>query len=173
MRKFLPLTALLICLVLSANGFAQTNASLSGTVTDSSEAVLPGVTITATNNATGVVQTALTNDAGNYGFPGLMAGTYTVSAELSDFQTQTFTDVELQASGQRRLNFTLEVGSIATQVDVTFSAKDILLESSSSVGDVLNERVMEELPQVNRNALDMVKRVPTGGITFPDSIFFK
>ncbi|MEJ2245874.1 MAG: carboxypeptidase-like regulatory domain-containing protein, partial [Acidobacteriota bacterium] len=157
MRKALALTALLLCFTLSANVFSQTNASLSGTITDSSDAVLPGVTITVTNSKTGVVTTGLSNNAGAYSFPSLMAGVYTVTAELESFQKQIFTDVELQASGQRRLNFTLEVAAIATQVEVTTSAKEIVLESSSSVGDVLSEETMEELPQVNRNALDLVK----------------
>ncbi|MEJ2108477.1 MAG: TonB-dependent receptor [Acidobacteriota bacterium] len=170
MRKLLAAATLLLCVVLSANVLAQTSASLSGTVTDTSDSVLPGVTVTATNGATGVVTTIFTNDSGAYSFPSLMPGDYTVSAQLAEFQTQTFTDVELQAAGQRRLNFTLEVSAIATQVQVTTSAKEIVLESSSSVGDVLSERVVTELPQVNRNALDMVK-VMSGVILNDDTIF--
>jgi len=170
MRKALALTTLLLCFILSTNVFSQTNASLSGTVTDTLDAVLPGVTVTVTNSDTGVVTTALSNNAGTYSFPSLMAGTYTVTAELEDFQKQIFTDVELQASGQRRLNFTLEVAAIATQVEVTSSAKEIVLESSSSVGDVLSEETMEELPQVNRNALDLVKVM--SGVVLTDNTIF-
>lgn len=170
MRKILTAATLLLCLTLSADVFSQTSASLSGTVADSSEAVLPGVMITATNNATGVESTSFSNDTGAYSFPSLMAGTYTVSAELPEFQKQIFTDVVLQASGQRRLNFTLEVSEIATTVEVTFTAKDLVLESSSSVGDVLDEDAMEELPQVNRNALDLVKVM--SGVVLTDNTIF-
>lgn len=161
---------LVLCLTLSADVFSQTGASLSGTVADSSGAVLPGATITATNDATGVETTGFSNDSGAYSFPSLMAGTYTVSAELEEFQKQTFTDVVLQASGQRRLNFSLEVSEIATVVEVTFTAKDLVLESSSSVGDVLSERTIEELPQVNRNALDLVKVM--SGVVLTDNTIF-
>jgi protocatechuate 3,4-dioxygenase beta subunit len=82
---------ILFCVFLSCvfvtTGFGQiNNATLTGTVTDATGAVLPGVTITAANTATGVVTTSLTNEAGAYTIPSLIPGTYTVSAELPGFQ---------------------------------------------------------------------------------------
>ena len=68
MKKFLvAATMLLACAILSLNAFAQsTNATLGGTVTDSSKALIPGVTITATNTQTGIVNSAVTNESGTY-----------------------------------------------------------------------------------------------------------
>ena len=92
--------------------FSQSsNGTISGSVADSSGAVVPGVTVTATNNATGVVTTVLSNDSGVYNFASLLPGTYKVSAMLPGFQTQTFNDVQLGNAGQLRLNFALQVGA--------------------------------------------------------------
>ena len=76
---------------------------------DSSRALIPGVTITATNTGTGVVTTVLSNEAGAYQFPNLQTGTYKVSADLSGFRTQTYNDVALGIAQQVRLNFALQV----------------------------------------------------------------
>jgi len=83
------------CLGVTAS-FAQiNNATLTGTVADATNAVLPGVTITATNNATGVALTNVTNEAGAYTILSLIPGTYTVTADLSGFQKETYTNVAL------------------------------------------------------------------------------
>src|SRR5205823_14572642 len=131
----------LLSMLLSAQAFGQsTNAIVSGTVNDATGAVLPGVEVTATNNATGVVTTAITNDAGAYNFASLLPGTYTISASLPAFQTQTFREVPLGNAAQVRLNFSLQVGQVATNVEVSIAASQVLLESSSSVGNVLEEK---------------------------------
>src|SRR5690348_3007069 len=80
---------MLLCILLSAGAFAQTtNATLGGTVADVSGALIPGVTVTATNSATGIANTAITNEAGAYQFASLQTGAYKVTAELPGFQTQ-------------------------------------------------------------------------------------
>ena len=120
-RHFVP--ALVLCLVVSTYAFTQTsNATLIGTASDATGALIPGVTVTATNVATGIVTTALTNEAGAYNFPSLQTGTYRVSAELPGFQTQTYNDVALGIAQQVRLNFTLQVGTVAQSVEVTVAA---------------------------------------------------
>src|SRR5438128_3752795 len=111
MRRLVTATAVLLSIVLSAGTFAQTiNATLGGTVSDSSGALIPGVTITATNTATGVVSSVLTNEAGAYQFASLQSGLYKVSAELAGFKTYVYEPVNLGVSQQIRLNFTLQVG---------------------------------------------------------------
>jgi hypothetical protein len=167
MKKAFAFMALLLILVLSAQVFGQSgNASLSGIVTDSSGGIVPGVVVTATNTATGVENAATSNNAGLYSFPSLLPGTYKVNAMKTGFQAQTFTDVRLGNAGQVRLNFKLEVAGVATAVEVSIAADRLLLESSSSAGEVLGERVVKELPLVNNNALDLVKiasaYIPTG-----------
>src|SRR5205823_14418006 len=107
-RKFTYTIAALLCLFLSVNGFAQTsNATVGGTVSDSSGALIPGVTVTATNTGTGIANSAVSNESGAYNFPALQPGTYKVSAELPGFQTQSFTAVQLGGAQQVRLNFVL------------------------------------------------------------------
>src|SRR5205085_9486735 len=104
MTKFFT-AALLLCLLFSVQAPAQSNnATVSGTVSDASGALIPGVTISATNTRTGVVTTALSNETGTYNVPNLQPGSYKVSAELPGFQTQTYTDVELGNAQQIRLN---------------------------------------------------------------------
>jgi hypothetical protein len=130
-RTFFRLAAYFFLLTLSARVFGQSsNASLSGTVSDAANALIPGVSITATNTETGVVSTALTNETGTYNIPSLLPGLYKVTAELSGFQTRTFTDVRLGNAGQVRLNFKLEVIGLNTTVEVTASADRLLLEST-------------------------------------------
>src|SRR6266403_1731802 len=117
-RVFAGLVFLL--LVLSTHIFAQTsNATLGGTVSDATNALIPGVSITATNTGTGIVTTVVSNDAGAYQFASLQTGTYTVTAELPGFQTQTRNGVALGVSQQVRLNFTMQVGNVAQTVEVS------------------------------------------------------
>src|SRR6266540_2949628 len=112
MRRFY-ITAVLFCFVFGAAGFAQViNATLSGTVTDATGALIPGVEVTATQTDTGVVSSALTNESGTYQFPSLQPGPYRVTASLAGFQSQIF-QITLGTSQQIRQNFTLQVGAVA------------------------------------------------------------
>src|SRR5207244_11657103 len=109
MKRFVAVGLLLLLLAMPA--FSQsTNATVSGTVGDATGAVLPGVEITAVNNATGVVTTVLSNEAGAYNFASLLPGVYKISASLPGFQTKSFTAVELGNASQVRLNFAMAVG---------------------------------------------------------------
>src|SRR5437870_7160019 len=123
-----------VCLLFSTYTFAQTsNATLGGTVSDPTGAFIPGVSITATNIATGIVTTVVSNEAGAYQFASLQTGTYKVSAELAGFQMQTYNNVALGVSQQVRLNFTLQVGGLSQNVEVTVAGDTLIATSSSSV----------------------------------------
>jgi hypothetical protein len=160
MAKILGGVALL-CFVLSASAFAQTtNATLGGTVSDASGALIPGVTVTATNTQTGIVSSTITNETGAYQFPSLQTGLYRVSAELPGFQTQNYNDVVLGVAQQVRLNFNLQVGAAATTVDVNVAADTLLATSSSSVGTVLPEYKVRDLPLGSRDVLDLISLAP-------------
>jgi len=170
MKKVL-LKSTFLCICLAIQAFSQSsNARVSGTVNDTTGAVLPGVEVTATNNATGVVATALTNDAGAYNFASLLPGTYAISASLPAFQTQTFRDVQLGNAAQVRLNFSLQVGQVATNVEVSVAASQVLLESSSSVGNVLEQQKVVDLPLVSNNVLDLVGVMAGVNVT-KDNVF--
>src|SRR5499427_5758015 len=149
MRKADTACALLTLFLVCVPAFTQSsNGSLSGTVSDAAKALIPGVTVTATNTETGVVSTGISNESGTYNIPSLLPGVYKVTAELPGFQTQTFTDVRLGNAAQIRLNFTMQVAALNTTVEVTTSAVRLLLESTSSVGAVLPEKTVQSLPVV-------------------------
>ena len=116
----------------------SSSATVGGTVADASSALIPGVTITATTGATGVVSSVISGcQAGSYNIGGLLPGRYKISATLPGFQTQTYSDVQLGNAAQMRLNFTLTVASVAQSVEVSISAQNLITSSSSSVGEVL------------------------------------
>src|SRR5438876_5958680 len=118
MRKLFVAAAVLLFLVLSRNALAQTtNATLGGIVADASSALIPGVSVTATNTATGIVTTVISNESGAYQFASLQTGTYKVTGELAGFQTAAYDNVTLGISQQVRLNFTLQVGTVAQAVE--------------------------------------------------------
>src|SRR5678815_5356620 len=109
------LAAALLCLLVGAHAFAQTaNATLGGSVSDPTGALIPGVSIKATNTETGIVNTTLSNESGVYQLPSLQPGTYTVTAELPGFQTQVVRSLKIEFSQQARLNFKMEVGAVNT-----------------------------------------------------------
>jgi hypothetical protein len=169
MRRLL--ISALVCVALLPRSFAQTtNATLGGTVSDATRALIPGVTITATNTQTGIVTTVVTNETGAYQFASLQTGTYKVTAELPGFQTQAYNDVVLGVGQQVRLNFTLQVGTQAQTVDVNVAADTLIATTSSSVGAVLPDYKLRELPLATRNALDLVATTAaTQGSSFAGS----
>src|SRR5437588_12268217 len=98
--------AVITFLLFSIAAISQTpNATLGGTIGDDTGALIPGVTITATNTQTGIVNTTVTNESGAYQFPSLQTGIYKIIAELPGFQQQAYDDVTLGVSQQVRLNF--------------------------------------------------------------------
>src|SRR5688572_8304444 len=110
----------LLLSVIPAHVFAQSG-TLTGIVEDGSKALIPGVSITATNTETGIVTNRITNEAGAYDIPGLLPGNYRLSAALPGFQTKTFENIQL-GNETRRFNFVLELASLSTRVEVSVDA---------------------------------------------------
>ena len=160
MRKCFVIALLALSLLASRQAFAQVNAVLSGTVSDASGALIPGVEVTARNINTGITDTRLSNESGNFVFPSLQPGTYTLSSALSGFQTATYNNVVLGQGQQVRLNFTLQVAAAAQNVEVTIAADTLIATTSASVGNVLPDRVVTDLPLSSRNVLDLVATTP-------------
>src|SRR5262245_24981141 len=148
------LAVVLLLLVISPPAFSQsTNATVSGTVQDASNAVLPRVEIAAKNNATGVVANVLSNESGAYSFTTLPPGVYTVSASLPGFQTRSYTDVQLGNAASLRLNFTLNVAGVDTTVEVAVAADTLLAASTQSIGEVLAQRRIAELQTIANDVM--------------------
>src|SRR5262249_3168943 len=96
-----------------------------------------------------------------YQFPALQPGNYKISAELPGFQTQTFTDVTLGGAQQLTLNFTLQVAAATGQnVEVTIAADTVLATTSNSIGTVLPEYKVRDLPALTGNTLNLVQNLP-------------
>ena len=157
MKRILAASAMALCLMTHSPAFGQSSfATVSGTISDATGALIPGVSVTATNTATNVVSMAVSNEAGAYNVPALLPGTYKVSAELPGFQTQTYTAVELGNAAQIRLNFTLTVANVAQSVEVTIAADTVLATSSPTIGQVLGQQKVQDLPLVGNNVLDLI-----------------
>jgi hypothetical protein len=155
------------------DGFTQViNATLGGTVTDATGALIPGVEITATETETGVVSTAVTSESGTYQFPSLQPGPYRVAAALAGFQGQIF-QIRLGTSQQIRQNFTLQVGAVAQTVEVSVAADQLLTTQSASVGNALPQRAVADLPIVGRNVMDIATSIMPGvlGDGHPNTTF--
>ena len=125
---------------------AQTGAaSLTGIITDQTGAVVPGATVTATNQATNVDYTAISNEAGNYTISFLPVGTYVVKAELSRFKTAATKPLELEAKQIGRLDFKMELGGLAETVEVS-NVAPVLQTESTTVGQVISATTLNDLP---------------------------
>jgi hypothetical protein len=160
MTKHVGLALAALVLVCASIGNAQVNATVGGTVTDPTGAVVPAVTVTATNVNTGIVTTRQTNESGNYDFPSLQPGTYTVSAAFAGFRTATFKGVELGQGQQVRQNFSLSPADANQSVEVVAEADTVLGTTTASVGSVLADKLVASLPVLSRNVMDMVATSP-------------
>ena len=158
MRKALCVgcLALLLCLPF----YGQTLGEIVGEVKDSTGAVVPGATVMATNLGTNASRTGTTNEAGLYAFPALVPGMYRVRVEMKGFKPVTRSDIELQVQQTARLDFTLEVGQLSEAIEVTGAAA-LMTTENATVGTVIENRRIVELPQNGRNFLQLVSRSPT------------
>ena len=108
-----------IALCATASAQVQTTSAITGTVTDSSGAVMPGVKITVRNEETGAVRETVTNDAGHYSVQALRPGKYSITASLPGFKTAVVKDREVQVSIPAAVNFVLELGDVTQEVTVS------------------------------------------------------
>lgn len=133
----LILTGMLLALLFSISAFGQEGLStLRGTTVDASGAVVPGTTVTAREVLTNVVVRTVNTDAqGNYEMPALKAGTYQVTATQAGFKKAVVEDVLLQSNQVRRVDITLEVGEVATEVTVSAAAATIQTEEGKIGSD--------------------------------------
>ena len=132
------LAGVVLLSVLSTRTLAQENATLGGTVTDSTGAFIPGAEVTATNDTTGIATTRVTSESGDYEFTSLPPGLYTLTAEVPGFETGIYTNVELRAGQQVLPSFTLDVGAVATTVTVGTRAQPRSVTESTVPIDVIS-----------------------------------
>jgi hypothetical protein len=125
----------------------EITASLSGTVTDTSGAVVPNAAIRATHANTGVVAyQGVTNSSGVYSAPSLPVGPYRLTAEAPGFKKAEITGIHLQVDQRARINITLSPGEVAETITVVGEGLGQIEAESSSVGAVINTSQVKDLP---------------------------
>ena len=160
MKRLLLLAALLIPSV-----WGQTAGEITGEVKDPSGASAPNATITATNKDTNVARTTQTNSAGVYSFPAMIPGTYDVKAVAAGFDTVVKTNILLQVQQTARVDFTLNVGQATQTVEVSASG-ELLSTENASVGTVIEQKRITELPLNGRNFFSLVALSPAVTVGF-------
>jgi hypothetical protein len=157
---FAGLTWLLLC----APGIAQTLGTITGSVKDSTGAVLPGVTVTVVNTSTNATRTTVSNEVGLFDLPALPPGPYKVKSELEGFRASTV-DLELQVQQTARVDFKMELSTVSESLTVT-GVSPIVETSNATVGTVIENRRIIELPLNGRNYLQLVALSPNVSAEF-------
>ena len=122
--------------------------------------VIPGVSVTLTNQATNISREVTTNDVGQYNFPAVPPGTYSLKANVSGYKTFESKDLAVGTQQFITLDVTLEVGAIEESVTVT-GQSPLIDTSTASTGGVLDRQALESLPAPGRNAFLIGVTVPT------------
>lgn len=165
MKKFLIAVGLVILSVLitSAATMAQLpTATILGTVTDSTGAVIPGAMLTARNVDTGQSRIGISGENGAYRFPALPVGAYEVRVELQGFQTSVRSGLTLEVGQEAVVNFTLQAGALQETVNVTSEAP-LVNTTSGTLGGLVDQQKMTDLPLNGRNYVDLAMLQP--GVT--------
>ena len=158
---------LLAAFVLPAS--AQTpSGEISGTVVDSSGSVLPGVRVTLTNAATNAVRLTQSNESGVYVFPAVPPGTYALKVELEGFSTAEQTNINVQVGSANRFPFTLAIGQLTDVVSVVADTP-VIQTQNASIGTVIENRSIVELPLNGRNYLQLASLIPGATTNGPAS----
>jgi hypothetical protein len=162
MRNLISLACtLFVVMIVSATiATAQTGTSnITGSVTDSTGAVVPGASVTAMNEATGVKSTQTTTDSGVYAFSSLPVGNYTITVEKQGFKTLQKTKNALEVGTPLVVDAVLEVGSVSETVTVTGGAEQ-LNTANATIGNVVEQKAIEALPLNGRNPLTLLLLEP-------------
>ncbi len=163
MRRLAFVSVVIAVIALSDPAAAQfANADLGGAVTDADGGALPGVTVTARNEATGIRRTTVTATNGSYAVNGLKPGLYTVSYRLEGFQQVEKSGVQLRVGQEARVNVTLQLGAVEEVITVA-GESPIIEVTSKEIGGTLTTAEFEALPTQNRSALLFASLMP--GVT--------
>jgi hypothetical protein len=166
-----------LCFVLLVTAFGSVSISgqtifgrISGTVSDSSGAVVPNAAVTVTNNANNAVRTAVTDEGGFYTVTNLPVGTYAITVERSGFKKASQTDNVLAADTRLTVNITLEAGSVTETVEVSTAAGETVNTTSGEVARVVDRRQVQNLALNGRNYMQLVTLIPGAAILDEDQL---
>ncbi|HEU4871305.1 MAG TPA: carboxypeptidase regulatory-like domain-containing protein, partial [Pyrinomonadaceae bacterium] len=166
---FVPFLLLVAVFLATSTALAQSTATLQGTVADSKGAVLPSATIVVRNRSTSAERTTQTDSDGNYQLAALPPGVYSVEVRVQGFKTQVADSVTLEVAKTAIQNFQMDVGAISEQVLVS-SDVPVIETTTVSVGTVINQRTVQEIPLNGRHFVDLGLLIP-GSVTPPQNGF--
>jgi hypothetical protein len=155
----------LAIVLFAAPAQAQNTGSLRGTVTDTTGAVLPGATVTLTNEATRFARNSVSDTRGAFFFAAVDPGNYTLAAELSGFKTQTIKGIRVNPNDTRGVEVTLAVGAQTETVTVTAEKAIIRTETGAREGVITSEQI-DNLSIISRSPLELLRILP--GVVAPD-----
>ncbi len=160
MRPFTRRILFFIALLALASSCWAQEGSLTGSVRDSSGAVIPNATVTVTSVQQGFVQTVTTNANGDYLVPGLLAGTYDINVKAQGFQQQLIKDVVLRVAEKARADATLTPGQVNTEVTVAGTSVAQVQTESAELSGVVTNKQIDQLVLNGRNFTQLVTLVP-------------
>src|SRR5256712_5090178 len=146
--------------------YAQTFGEVTGRVTDPSGAVIPGVSVALTNVNTNAVRNVVTTGAGAYTIPSVAPGFYRLRTELPGFKAAVSEPFEVQVQQVLRLDMVLQVGQISETIEVAATA-DLLQAETATVGAVVENKIITELPLNGREYLGLVAMSPNANTPAP------
>jgi hypothetical protein len=162
-RVFRQFAAFVLLFVLAGVAAAQTTSrgTVSGTVVDPSNAVVPNADVTLTNTGTSVARHTTTNSAGFYRFDAVDLGTYNINVEAKGFAASRVTDVDVSAARVLDVPFTLRVGQASEVVEVQGAAAGITLQTSEQVrGETIEAESIEKIPVFLHDTLTLAQLAP-------------
>jgi hypothetical protein len=160
---------LAMSLLFMGSAYAQSTGTITGTVTDATGAVIPNAAVIVRNQATGDERQTVTDSAGIYLVPSLTVGQYRVEVKATGMQPTAATGVELSVGSTARQDFIVKV-STATQTIEVESSAPVVDSSTASVGAVVNQRTVQEIPLNGRHFVDLALLIP-GTVTPPANGF--
>ncbi|HEU5236112.1 MAG TPA: TonB-dependent receptor, partial [Pyrinomonadaceae bacterium] len=158
-----------VLLFVGTTAVAQSTATLQGTVKDQKGDVVPGAKVTARNQGTGIERTTQTDSEGNYQLAALPVGNYSIQVEMQGFKRQLANNLTIEVGRTVVRDFAMEVGDL--EQSVTVSAETPVIENATtSVGQVINQRTVQEIPLNGRHFVDLGLLLP-GSVTPPQNGF--
>ncbi|MBI4885733.1 MAG: TonB-dependent receptor [Acidobacteria bacterium] len=149
----------MLCVMAAAPVFAQATSTFNGRILDQGDAVLPGVTVTATNVSTGVMRTTVTNAEGLYSIPGLEPGTYEIVTDLAGFAAGRRANVRLDVNATITVDFKLALAGLQETLTVTGQAP-LIETTQSKVANTIETTEVQNLPMITRTISGMLELLP-------------
>lgn len=160
-RRIVSLTFIILGLLSVIKVNAQvTTADVVGKVTDTNGSAMPGAKVVIENKGTGDVRTIQTDESGDYVFSLLPIGRYTIRVEISGFKTFLAPEIVLASGDRIRVDAPMQVGQVSETVEVSAESLPALQTESSTIGALVNEKAVQDLPINGRNFITLAQLVP-------------